>query len=64
MKNNFKNADAAFRYYKDYIKDFGCQFDDTQALFNIGFYINNPMDNLRQYHRDSVYKPVDETFGY
>ena len=26
--------------------------------------INNPMDNLRQYHRDSVYKPVDETFGY
>ena len=46
MKNNFKNADAAFRYYKDYIKDFGCQFDDTQALFNIGFYINNPMDNL------------------
>ena len=46
MKNNFKNADAAFRYYKNYIKDFGCQFDDTQALFNIGFYINNPMDNL------------------
>ena len=26
--------------------------------------INNPMDNLRQYHRESVYKPVDETFGY
>ena len=46
MKNNFKNANEAFRYYKDYIKDFGCQFDDTQAMFNIGFYINNPMDNL------------------
>ena len=26
--------------------------------------INNPMDNLRQYHKESVYKPVDETFGY
>jgi len=26
--------------------------------------INNPMDNLRQYHRESIYKPVDETFGY
>jgi len=42
MKNNFKNANEAFKYYKD----FGCEFDDTQALFNIGFYINNPMDNL------------------
>ena len=46
MKNNFNNADKAFRYYKNYIKDYGVQFDDTQALFNIGFYINNPMDNL------------------
>ena len=46
MKNNFKNADKAFRHYKNYIKDYGVQFDDTQALFNVGFYIENPMDNL------------------
>jgi len=46
MKNKFKNADKAFRYYKNYIKDYGEQFDDTQALFNVGFYIENPMDNL------------------
>ena len=46
MKNNFKNADKAFRHYKNYIKDYGVEFDDTLALFNIGFYINNPMDNL------------------
>ena len=46
MKNNFKNADKAFRHYKNYIKDYGVEFDDTQALFNVGFYINNPMDNL------------------
>ena len=26
--------------------------------------INNPLDNLRQYHRESIYKPVDDTFGY
>ena len=26
--------------------------------------INNPIDNLRQYHRESIYKPVDDTFGY
>ena len=46
MKNRFKNADKAFRYYKNYIKDYGEQFDDTQALFNVGFYIENPMSNL------------------
>ena len=46
MKNKFKNADKAFRYYKNYIKDYGEQFDDTQALFNVGFYIEKPMDNL------------------
>ena len=26
--------------------------------------INNPMDNLRQYHRESIYRPLDDTFGY
>jgi thymidylate synthase len=46
MKNNFKNADKAFRHYKNYIKDYGVEFNDTLALFNVGFYINNPMDNL------------------
>ena len=46
MKNNFKNANIAFRHYKNYIKDYGVDFDDTKALFNIGFYINNPMSNL------------------
>jgi len=26
--------------------------------------INNPLENLRRHHRESIYKPVDETFGY
>ena len=26
--------------------------------------VNNPIDNLRQYHRESIYKPSDDTFGY
>ena len=26
--------------------------------------INNPIDNLRQFHRESIYKPSDDTFGY
>ena len=46
MKNKFKNANEAFKYYKKYIIDNGVQFDDTSALFNVGFYIQNPMDNL------------------
>jgi thymidylate synthase len=46
MENRFKNANEAFKYYKKHITAFGVDFDDTKALFNVGFYINNPMDNL------------------
>ena len=43
--NRFKNADKAFNYYKKQILDYGIDFDDTQALFNVGFTIIKPMDN-------------------
>ena len=43
--NRFKNADKAFNYYKKQILDYGIDFDDTQALFNVGFTIVKPMDN-------------------
>jgi len=46
MKNKFKNADEAFKYYKKYIINNGITFDDTEALFNVGFYIENPTSNL------------------
>ena len=46
MENRFKNADEAFKYYKWQIPEYGIQFDDTQALFNVGFYIDKPIDNL------------------
>ena len=45
MINRFKNADKAFNYYKQNILHFGIDFDDTKALFNVGFTIANPMDN-------------------
>ena len=45
MINKFKNADKAFDYYKQSILHFGTDFDDTKALFNVGFTIVNPMDN-------------------
>ena len=46
MQNNFENANEAFKYYKKHIIEHGVEFDDTQALFNVGFYLENPMDNL------------------
>jgi thymidylate synthase len=45
MVNRFKNADKAFDYYKQSILHFGTDFDDTKALFNVGFTIVHPMDN-------------------
>ena len=41
----FNNADAAFDYYKSQILSNGVDFDNTKALFNIGFTIENPADN-------------------
>ena len=44
--NNFENANEAFKYYKKHIIKHGVEFDDTNALFNVGFYIQNPTSNL------------------
>ena len=45
MTNTFKNADEAFKYfYREIIKS-GVNFGDTKALFNVGFTIENPLDN-------------------
>jgi len=41
----FNNADSAFDYYKSQILNNGIDFDDTKALFNVGFTIENPIDN-------------------
>jgi len=46
MENRFKTANEAFKHYKLKIPELGIDFDDTKALFNIGFYIEKPMSNL------------------
>ena len=46
MENRFKNANEAFKHYKWKIPELGVDFDNTKALFNIGFYIEKPMSNL------------------
>jgi thymidylate synthase len=45
MRTKFKNASDAFDYFYIKIKDQGIDFDGTKALFNVGFYIENPMNN-------------------
>ena len=44
-KNTFKNADEAYKYFFREILKNGVAFDDTQALFNVGFYMENPLQN-------------------
>ena len=43
-KSNFKTASEAFDYFYIKIKDKGVDFDNTKALFNVGFYIHSPSD--------------------
>ena len=45
MTKTFKRANDAYEYYHDKIIIEGVEFGDTKALFNVGFYIENPMDN-------------------
>ena len=45
MLNSYKNANAAFEDLLDYVIQDGIDFDNTKALFNCVFYIQNPLDN-------------------
>ena len=44
-RNEFFNANGAFNYFWVEIHRKGVNFDNTKALFNIGFTIHHPMDN-------------------
>lgn len=45
IKSSFETADEAYSYLLDKIILEGVEFDNTKALFNVGFYIENPTDN-------------------
>ena len=45
MTKTFKTANDAYEYYHDKIIIEGVNFADTKALFNVGFYLLNPMKN-------------------
>jgi len=42
MNNKFKTANEAFHYLMPYIVEHGVEFDNTRALFNVGFLIEDP----------------------
>ena len=42
----FKNANDAYEYFHDLIISEGVEFDNTKALFNVGFTLDNPKDNI------------------
>jgi thymidylate synthase len=44
-KTKFQTASDAFNYFYPMIMFDGIDFDNTKALFNVGFYIEKPMDN-------------------
>ena len=45
IKTKFETASDAFNYFFPKIMWDGVKFDNTMALFNIGFYIKKPMWN-------------------
>ena len=56
MKNKFRNANAAYEYLHDKIIREGIDFANTKALFNVGFYITDPMDN-KIINKERSWKP-------
>ena len=45
MRNKFYNANEAFNCILHELRTEGIDFDNTKALFNVGFTIENPLDN-------------------
>ena len=57
MENKFYNANHAYNYLWDHIQKTGIDFDNTKAIFNCGFRIEDPMDNhITNIERDWKYE--------
>ena len=44
--NKFRDANEAFEYWYQCIEHYGKDFAGTKALFNIGFEMDNPTNNI------------------
>ena len=58
-RDKFNTADEAFNFYYDYISEYGIDFSGTRALFNVGFWIINPLENAIQ----SSYRKWSPTYA-
>ncbi len=47
MNNRFRNAHYAFEYFYQMIEANGQDFDNTKALFNIGFTLEKPYERSK-----------------
>lgn len=45
LLNRFNNAQEAFEKIYNFINSKGILYDNTKSLFNVGFFIDNPIDN-------------------
>ena len=45
MKTKFKNANEAYEYFVNEIREVGVIFSGTRALFNVGFTLDEPLEN-------------------
>lgn len=45
LLNRFKNADEAFYKIYHFINKNGIDYGNTKTMFNVGFFIDNPLDN-------------------
>ena len=57
MTKIFKRANDAYEYYHDKIIREGVKFGDTKALFNVGFYIENPLNHAIE-NEERKWNPV------
>ena len=46
MTKRYNNANEAYEAVLDKILQYGIDFGDTKAIFNCGFYVDNPSDKL------------------
>ena len=56
MRRKFKNADEAYNYFLDKIITDGKDFGNTRALFNVGFTLENPLENYI-FNKERNWKP-------
>ena len=56
MRRKFHNADEAYNYFLDKIIVDGITFGDTKALFNVGFTLENPLENYI-FNKERNWKP-------